>query len=271
MIGWLGLHAQQEQQEQGRGQQAPLAERGTLDTGAVPAGATGSDASPTQAAQATVVEVITELAAQSDTVPTGTARTGAAPSAVVPADAVSAGDAVPAGAGFHGLVRDAGGEALGGVALTLISPDGRQVGRTLSHPDGRYALPAPAGGPYVLITAADGHEPQAATVMAGAGPVAYGVRLPRAVGATGAQVRGTVRAGKAGDPLPNARLTLVDAAGNVVRTTLSDADGAYAFTDLTAGEYSLIASGYPPMASALAVEGRGTDDFHLELAHPAPQ
>lgn len=66
-------------------------------------------------------------------------------------------------------------------------------------------------------------------------------------------------------------MTLVDAAGNVVRTTITDADGAYAFTDLTAGEYSLIASGYPPVASTLAVEGRGTDSFDMALAHPAAQ
>ncbi|WP_268826820.1 MSCRAMM family protein [Streptomyces sp. A1-5] len=177
-------------------------------------------------------------------------------------------DAVPAGAGFHGLVRDAAGEVLGGAALTLIAPDGQQVGRTLSRPDGRYALHAPAGGPYVLIAAADGHQPQAAPVTAGDAPVAYGIRLPRAVGAAGAQVRGTVSAGEGGRPLPDARLTLVDAAGNVVRTTLTDAEGAYAFTDVTAGDYSLIASGYPPVASPLVVEGHGTDGFDVHLVHP---
>ncbi|MEU9014516.1 carboxypeptidase-like regulatory domain-containing protein [Streptomyces sp. NPDC048479] len=180
-------------------------------------------------------------------------------------------DAVPAGAGFHGLVRDADGEVLGGAALSLVSPDGRQVGRTVSQPDGRYALDAPTSGPYVLITAADGHQPQAATVMAAATPVAYGIKLPRATGPSGLQVGGTVRAGKGGRRLPDARLTLVDAAGNVVRTTVTDTDGAYVFTDLTAGEYSLIASGYPPVASTLAVEGRGTDSFDMALAHPAAQ
>ncbi|MFF4948167.1 MFS transporter [Streptomyces chattanoogensis] len=184
-------------------------------------------------------------------------------------DPVAPADALPSGAGFHGLVRDADGEVLGGATLTLVSPDGRQVGRTVSRPDGRYALSAPAPGPYVLIAAADGRQPQAVTVMAAAAPVSYGVRLPRAAGAAGVQVRGTVRAGERGRPLPDARLTLVDAAGNVVRTTVTDHDGTYVFTDLTAGEYSLIASGYPPVASALAVEDRGTDGFDLELAHPA--
>nr|WP_255926036.1 MFS transporter [Streptantibioticus rubrisoli] len=176
--------------------------------------------------------------------------------------------AVPGGAGFHGLVRDADGEPLGGAALTLVSPDGRQVGRTVSHPDGRYGLDAPAPGPYVLIAAAGGHQPQAASVMAAATPVAHGIRFPRAAEPVAARVRGTVRAAAGGRPLPDARLTLVDAAGTVVRTTITDADGTYAFTDLAPGEYSLIASGYPPVASALAVEGRGVDGADMELAHP---
>ncbi|MGW1376660.1 MFS transporter [Streptomyces sp. NPDC002446] len=213
--------------------------------------------------------------ALAETVPADAVPAEAVPVETVPADAVSADavpfDAVPAGAGFHGLVRDADGEVLGGAALTLISTDGRQLGRTVSRPDGRYALDAPTAGPYVLIAAADGHQPQAAAVTAAATPVPYGIVLPRATGPAGSRVRGTVRAGEGRRPLKDARLTLLDATGDVVRTTLTDADGAYTFTDLTAGEYSLIASGYPPVASALTVEGRGTDGFDMELTHPTAQ
>ncbi|GGX29152.1 hypothetical protein GCM10010341_58290 [Streptomyces noursei] len=238
VISWLGLRAPR-------------------DPRAAEADPAGASSSSTPHAETAVADRVVEPAVQDDAVPAD----------AVPGEAVLA-DAVPAGAGFHGLVRDAAGEVLGGAALTLIAPDGQQVGRTLSRPDGRYALHAPAGGPYVLIAAADGHQPQAAPVTAGATPVAYGIRLPRAAGAAGAQVRGTVSAGEGGRPVPDARLTLVDAAGNVVRTTLTDAEGAYAFTDVTAGDYSLIASGYPPVASPLAVEGHGTDGFDVHLVHP---
>ncbi|WP_406733429.1 MFS transporter [Streptomyces sp. NBC_01794] len=219
--------------------------RGQHGPRVVEAGRASADAPSTPAVETAVADPVTEPAVQAD--------------------------AVQAGAGFRGLVRDADGEVLGGAALALVSPDGRQVGRTVSQPDGRYALDAPTSGPYVLITAAEGHQPQAATVMAAATPVAYAIKLPRVTGPAGLQVRGTVRAGEGGRRLPDARVTLVDAAGNVVRTTITDADGAYAFTDLTAGEYSLIASGYPPVASTLAVEGRGTDSFDMALAHPAAQ
>ena len=60
----------------------------------------------------------------------------------------------------------------------------------------------------------------------------------------------------------------MDAAGNVVATATTGEDGAYAFTDLDAGDYTVIASGYPPVATALTVTGRGVDDYDIELHHP---
>ncbi len=51
-------------------------------------------------------------------------------------------------------------------------------------------------------------------------------------------------------PLADARVTLIDAAGNVVATATTGEDGAYAFTDLDAGEYTVIATGYPPVAGS---------------------
>jgi hypothetical protein len=54
----------------------------------------------------------------------------------------------------------------------------------------------------------------------------------------------------------------------VVGTATTGSDGAYAFTDLDAGEYTVIATGYPPVATALTVAGQGVDDHDIELAHP---
>jgi hypothetical protein len=86
--------------------------------------------------------------------------------------------------------------------------------------------------------------------------------------AAGARVQGVIRAGVDASPLPDARVTLVDAAGNVVATATTGEDGAYGFTDLDAGDYSIIASGYPPVASGLTVEGAGPDSHDIELHHP---
>ena len=63
-------------------------------------------------------------------------------------------------------------------------------------------------------------------------------------------------------------MTLVDQAGNVVGSATTGTDGAYAFTDLDSGEYTVIATGYPPVATALTVTGTGADGHDIELAHP---
>ncbi|MFH8368074.1 MFS transporter [Streptomyces sp. NPDC018031] len=253
--------------------------------------------------------------------------------------------------GVHGFVRNADGAAVPRAAVTLISLAGRQLGRAVAHGDGSYALDAPGPGSYVLIAAADGHQPQASTVVVGDEPLDQDIALAgtsglagvvraedgeRPVGAAmvvvtdvrgevlsaqqtgergdfafdelvagtftvavnapgfrpaalpvevggqgithveitlraGARVGGTVRAGGPDGerrPLPDARVTLVDAAGNVVATTTTGEDGAYAFADLDAGEYTLIASGYPPVADALTVTGSGVDGHDVDLAHP---
>ncbi|MDQ1009776.1 hypothetical protein QFZ82_004261 [Streptomyces sp. V4I23] len=63
-------------------------------------------------------------------------------------------------------------------------------------------------------------------------------------------------------------MTLVDAAGNVVATATTGDDGAYTFADLDAGEYTVVATGYPPVAGALILAGRVVDGHDIELAHP---
>ncbi|WP_426569985.1 MFS transporter [Streptomyces canus] len=253
----------------------------------------------------------------------------------------------PAGGGHavRGRVRGAEGMPVGGASVTLISLGGRQLSRSTAGPDGTYRAEAPGEGTYFLIASADGHQPQATTVVVGASPVTYDVlltgssglagvvrsadggipvagavvivadvrgdvlatvrtdgagefsftdlvpgavtlavnspehrplALPVEVGATGitrvdlelrpgAQVRGTVRG--AGAPLGDARVTLVDAAGNVVAATTTGSDGAYAFSDLDSGPYTVIATGYPPRAESVSVSGGDVDGHDIELAH----
>ncbi|WP_240436489.1 DHA2 family efflux MFS transporter permease subunit [Streptomyces sporangiiformans] len=247
---------------------------------------------------------------------------------------------------LYGRIRDAAGDAVEGATLTLISLTGRQLGRAVARAEGRYGLAAPEAGSYVLIAAAEGHQPQASTVMVGEEPLSHDVLLSvisglagtvvtagdglpvqgatvavtdvrgeaLAAGTTdasggfafgelpegdvtvvvnaagfrpvalpvrvsgprlarldvslwpGAVLRGTVRAGAEARPLSDARVTLVDQAGNVVGTATTGPDGVYAFTDLDTGDYSLIAGGYPPVATPVAVDGPGRE-FDVELAH----
>ncbi|MFB8123231.1 MFS transporter [Streptomyces bacillaris] len=270
----------------------------------------------------------------------------------VDTDTVASGAVAPYGSGqgtpVHGIVRGAEGVPVARAAVTLISLDGRQLGRSVARNDGGYALDAPGSGSYVLIASADGFQPQASTVVVGAEPLAFDIllsgtsglagtvraaesgapvegamvivtdvrgdvlatgtsggagefafgelvpgsvtvavnaagfrplALPVEIGGqgvtrveaalrAGALVRGTVRAGAARSPLADARVTLIDAAGNVVATATTGEDGAYAFTDLDAGDYSVVATGYPPVAGAVTVTGTGIDGHDIELSHP---
>jgi EmrB/QacA subfamily drug resistance transporter len=247
-----------------------------------------------------------------------------------------------------GTVRNAEGNGVPRAAVTLISLSGRQLGRSVARTDGRYGMDTPGPGSYVLIAAADGHQPQATTINIGEEPLSHDVLLSATSGLTGrvrssgdgqpvraamvvvtdergevlatgrtgergefafdelvtgsftlavnapgyrpmarpvevegqgitrvdidlaagARVQGVIRAGVDASPLPDARVTLVDAAGNVVATATTGEDGAYGFTDLDSGDYSIIASGYPPVARGLSVEGAGPDAHDIELHHP---
>ncbi|MFF7210753.1 MFS transporter [Streptomyces sp. NPDC008238] len=299
------------------------------------AGVTGdAEQTPVVPAQASAVQAVAATAAEVAAV--------TAPGTPPPAE----------GTTIHGQVRNSDGTGVERATLTLISLTGRQLGRASTRADGGYELTAPGAGSYVLIAAADGHQPQASTVVAGEEPLPYDVVLAGTSGLTGtvvaettgipvagamvvvtdvrgevlasggtgadgafdfedlpagdftlavnaagyrpaalpvevagngpthvevplrpgARLQGSVLGGSARTPLPEARVTLIDAAGNVVATATTGTDGAYAFGDLDAGEYSLVASGYPPVATQVTV-GNGAaagheDGFDVQLNHP---
>ncbi|MFF3911587.1 MFS transporter [Streptomyces sp. NPDC001848] len=323
-------------------QEAPAA-AGPAAT-ATPAEASAPTAATAPAAAAPAEERVPSWAvASTEATGEGTgAQRLAAVATIARPEAAGDGGGIP----VRGFVRGGEGAPVPQAAVTLISLGGRQLGRSVAQADGSYAVHAPGTGSYVLIASADGHQPQASTIVVHDEPVSYDILLsgtsglsgvvraaesglpvkdamvivtdvrgdllatattgeqgtfsfaelvpgavtvavnaaghrPRAlpveIGATGvtrveidldsgSQVQGVVRAPHG--PLADARVTLVDAAGNVVGTATTGADGAYAFTDLNSGEYTVIATGYPPVATAVTVSGGGVDDHDIELAHP---
>ncbi|CAM5638347.1 EmrB/QacA subfamily drug resistance transporter OS=Streptomyces griseomycini OX=66895 GN=FHS37_001857 PE=4 SV=1 [Streptomyces griseomycini] len=80
------------------------------------------------------------------------------------------------------LVPGAASAPVPQAAVTLISLAGRQLGRSVAQADGSYAVDAPGTGAYVLIASADGHQPQASTIVVNDEPVSYDILL----GGTGA-------------------------------------------------------------------------------------
>jgi EmrB/QacA subfamily drug resistance transporter len=165
--------------------------------------------------------------------------------------------------GLSGVVRAAGSglpvkDAM--VIVTDVRGDLLATGSTGEQGDFAFAELVP-GAVTVAVNAA-GFRPRALPVeVAGTGVTRIEVELE-----AGAQLRGVVRAPHG--PLADARVTLVDAAGNVVGTATTGVDGAYAFADLDGGEYTVIATGYPPVATSLTVTGPEVDGHDIDLAHP---
>ncbi|MFF4519856.1 MFS transporter [Streptomyces bluensis] len=165
--------------------------------------------------------------------------------------------------GLSGTVRDAGTarpvkDAM--VVVTDVRGDVLATGTTSQQGEFTFADLVP--GTVTVAVNATGHRPRALPVdIGGTGVTRIELDLH-----AGARLQGVVRA--PGGPLGDARVTLVDAAGNVVGTATTGTDGAYAFTDLDGGEYTVIATGYPPVATALTVTGPGVDGHDIELAHP---
>src|SRR5262249_12025142 len=149
-------------------------------------------------------------------------------------------------------------------ALTLIDLGGTQVDRATTRPDGGYALSAPGHGPYMLIAAADGHQPQAATVVVGVEPVSYDVTLTGTYG-----LAGVVRRAATGGRVTGAMVVVTDAHGEVVASAETGADGEFHFEDLPAGTFVVAVSAGGHRPGALPVEVGGPDTTRCEVQLPA--
>ncbi|MEU8691127.1 DHA2 family efflux MFS transporter permease subunit [Streptomyces sp. NPDC048665] len=164
---------------------------------------------------------------------------------------------------LSGVVRDAV-DARPVPSALLVATDvrGEVVSSGTTAEDGSFTLAELVPGSYTLVVNAPGHRPAAlpVEVTAGAGEV-HEIRLEAS-----ARLGGVVST-PAGTPLDDAKVTLLDSAGNVVGTAVTGTDGAYGFTDLDGGEYTVVASGYAPVATSVRLDGSGVTDFDLELSH----
>ncbi|MGW5675918.1 MFS transporter [Streptomyces sp. NPDC003860] len=172
-------------------------------------------------------------------------------------------DVVLGGAGrLAGAVLTADGLPVRDAMVTLTDVRGDVVASARSGREGGYVMTELVAGEYTLAASAPAFRPAALPVSVQASrETRQDIEL-----AGGAVLRGTVRAG-GGRPVEDARVTLLDAAGNVVDTLTTGADGTFRFVDLSSGEYTVIAAGYPPVATVLQVAGGGRTERDLQLGH----
>ncbi|MFG2635569.1 MFS transporter [Streptomyces sp. NPDC048362] len=165
--------------------------------------------------------------------------------------------------GLTGVVRAVGSALPVKDAMVIVTDvRGDLLATVATGEQGEFAFTELVPGVVTLAVNASGFRPRALPVEIGA----TGVTRVEVDLDAGARLQGVVRAPHG--PLADARVTLVDQAGNVVGTATTGSDGAYAFTDLDSGEYTVIATGYPPVATALTVSGIGADGHDITLAHP---
>ncbi|MEU6451203.1 MFS transporter [Streptomyces sp. NPDC046979] len=172
-------------------------------------------------------------------------------------------DVVLGGAGrLAGGVFTADGTPVREAIVTLTNVHGEVVATTRSGREGGYVITELVAGEYTLAASAPAFRPAALPVsVQAARETRQDVEL-----AGGAVLRGTVRA-SGGRAVEDARVTLLDAAGNVVDTLTTGPDGTFRFVDLSSGEYTVIAAGYPPVATVLQVAGGGRTERDLQLGH----
>lgn len=155
---------------------------------------------------------------------------------------------------------DSGAE-IPAVTVTVIDVSGDVVAGTETDGAGTYEVRRLAPGDYTVAVAADGRRPEATTIG-----VPLGGRIRHDVVLAGhARLSGTVRSSSTGSPVNEALVTLTDAAGAVAATWITGQDGGYDFDELAAGEYTLSATGYAPVAARMTAPAGETVVHDVEL------
>lgn len=170
--------------------------------------------------------------------------------------------------GAHGVIRTAdlaGGSCpVAGIAVTLIDVRGDVAATVVSDTVGRYHIAGVPDGQYTLTAAGSCYQPAAVSVLLPAGTsTERDVELPRR-----ARLLGTVVAASTGRGVGEALATLVGPTGAVVGSTVTDADGSFAFDGLAEGSYTLTARGYAPVATVVQVTAGRPTTSQIALAAP---
>ncbi|RAX43877.1 MFS transporter [Arthrobacter sp. AQ5-06] len=145
--------------------------------------------------------------------------------------------------------------------VTVLQTAGEPVDWSRVDTEGNYSVALPGAGKYVMVTNAAGWAPMA-EVFDFDGRTRHQNFLLR----DRLEISGLVTAGS--EAVAGAVVTLLEASGGYLATTLSDDDGAYAFPLPLAGRYivtMVIPDTHQAMARKLAVDNRSVT---IDLAAP---
>lgn len=148
-----------------------------------------------------------------------------------------------------GCIRLAGSRApVVGARVSVADASGRVIASTRSGKDGRYELRGLHSGDHVITVESEHYRPVTKAVTL---PLPAGTEWDIDLAGRGS-LAGVVRA-PSGTPLAEMIVTVTDAEGRVVASAATDAEGRYAVSELEEGEYTVVATGYPPRALSVPV------------------
>ncbi|EGD56168.1 major facilitator superfamily permease [Gordonia neofelifaecis NRRL B-59395] len=181
-----------------------------------------------------------------------TSAVGYAPSAVTittTGESVEATVTLAAHAALNGVVRSTvDGAPVVGAVVTATASGGQVVATAVAGSGGEWQLRGVAEGSYTIVVTAVGFEATATTIAHEASsqrPVV--LELTSAVTLTGRVTDGR------GGVVAHSQVALLDGAGAMAASVFTDETGHYAFSDLTPGDYTVLASGYAPVAATVDV------------------
>jgi EmrB/QacA subfamily drug resistance transporter len=159
--------------------------------------------------------------------------------------------------GLTGVVWTAGKTApLGNATVTLTDDRGEVTGAVITQADGVYTFHGVGAGNYTLVISGQLYRPIAVTLtVPDSGVLHHDVEL------TGTVLLAGTAMSEDDKIVPDARITVLDTEGNVAAVARTDAEGRYVISDLPEGDYTVVASGYPPAASQVSLAG-GTEASH---------
>ncbi len=154
----------------------------------------------------------------------------------------------PAPGELMGAVRTVSGATVLDSVVTVTDAEGRQRGRTVACPNGRYTVGGLAPGDYTVVASSPGFRPDVATLSLNGRGTTHDFALDGH-----GDVRGSVDDGAA--PVPDAVVIVTDAQGRVVGSTRSATDGTFTLGGLPLGPATVTASRpqHQPAATAVTV------------------
>jgi HAE1 family hydrophobic/amphiphilic exporter-1 len=167
-------------------------------------------------------------------------------------------------ASIEGRVRQAAGDG-GPALLTVVDQAGDPVAGTRADGEGHYRMVHVPAGEHHLLVAPTGGPSTAVRVRV---PVTGVLRQDVVLPPTGV-LTGTVRSGQ-GRGVGDAVTTVTDAAGVVVATGRTAADGSFRLTGLPEGAYTVTAAVGAPVVRAVRVQDGVVTTAELELGDPTP-